>query len=258
MGAIYVAAEANEAAVRRHNEGTAKNQTSTISQVSTRNLVRNDNESNGPASLDVVQPKSGATGTPNLGRVESDPRQDDVVAEQQASEIPPQKPARQAPKDPHTRLIVISIPDRQLALLQDGEVIKVYPVAVGAGETPSPEGEFTVINHAVDPTYRHGGKEIAPGKDNPLGTRWMGLSLKGYGIHGTNVQSSIGKAASHGCFRMKKNDVEELYSLVKVGDAVSIHGEQDDLTARLFNTDTNNSIAVVASKSETQIAAGSN
>lgn len=155
----------------------------------------------------------------------------EVAAEQQASQT-----ARtfSTSKDPHTRLIVISIPDRQLALLEDGELVKVYPIAVGAKHSPSREGEYTVINHSVNPTYRHKDKTIEPGKDNPLGTRWMGLSLKGYGIHGTNVQSSVGKAVSHGCFRMKKKDVEELYELVQVGDAVSVRGTRDELTAQLF------------------------
>src|SRR5262249_38918736 len=134
----------------------------------------------------------------------------------------------------------------------------VYPVAVGASETPSPFGDFTIINHAADPTYRHEGKEIAPGKNNPLGTRWMGLSLKGYGIHGTNVQSSIGKAVPRGCFRMRKKDVEELYSLVKVGDAVTVRGERDELTASLFPTDTNSGLAIAANSAEKQISSSSN
>ena len=171
----------------------------------------------------------------------------EVAAEQQAAEVASPKPSQQPAPDPHTRQIVISIPDRRLALLIDGEVVKVYPVAVGKSETPSPEGEFTVMNHAVNPTYRHGEVEIGPGKDNPLGTRWMGLSLKGYGIHGTNVQNSVGRVASHGCFRMKKRDVEELYSQVKVGDAVIIRGERDELTASLFGDPS-------ATKSETEIA----
>src|SRR5262249_50702387 len=182
------------------------------------------------------------------GPAKSDPRQDELAAEQQASAIPAEKPPNQVTKDPHIRQIVISIPDRQLALIEDGELVKVYPVAVGASETPSPSGDLTIINHAIDPTYRHEGKEIAPGKNNPLGTRWMGLSLKGYGIHGTNVQSSIGKAVSHGCFRMKKKDVEELYSLVKVGDAVTVRGERDELTAGLFTPAAN--ATVVAGNSE--------
>jgi lipoprotein-anchoring transpeptidase ErfK/SrfK len=183
----------------------------------------------------------------------------EVAAEQQASQIEASPSPR---KDPHTRLIVISIPDRQLALLEDGELVKVYPVAVGARHSPSPEGEYTVINHAVNPTYRHKDQEIAPGKDNPLGSRWMGLSLKGYGIHGTNVQNSVGKAASHGCFRMKKKDVEDLYTRVQVGDAVSVRGQRDELTAQLFtkpapagsvSSDTQ-AIVAAASKTETEVA----
>jgi lipoprotein-anchoring transpeptidase ErfK/SrfK len=125
----------------------------------------------------------------------------------------PSAPAESS-ASPARRQIVISIADRKLALLEDGKVLKTYPIAVGARHTPSPDGDFVIVNHAKDPTYRHGDKEIAPGSDNPLGSRWMGLSLKGYGIHGTNVQSSVGKAVSHGCFRMRKQDVEELYTMV--------------------------------------------
>jgi len=138
--------------------------------------------------------------------------------------------ASPAPK----RQIIISIADRQLAVIDDGQVLKTYPIAVGARGTPSPDGDFVIINHAKDPVYRHGDKEIAPGKDNPLGTRWMGLSLKGYGIHGTNVQSSVGKAISHGCFRMRKQDVEELYTLVQVGDTVMVRRERDAMIAKVF------------------------
>ena len=136
------------------------------------------------------------------------------------------------------RQIIISIADRQLAVIDHGQVLKTYPIAVGAKGTPSPDGDFVIINHAKDPVYRHGDKEIAPGKDNPLGTRWMGLSLKGYGIHGTNVQSSVGKAVSHGCFRMRKQDVEELYTLVQVGDTVMVRRERDAMIAKVFSAPT--------------------
>ncbi len=132
------------------------------------------------------------------------------------------------------RQIIISITDRQLAVIDHGQVLKTYPIAVGAEGTPCPDGDFVIINHAKDPVYRHGDKEIAPGKENPLGTRWMGLSLKGYGIHGTNVQSSVGKAVSHGCFRMRKQDVEELYTLVQVGDTVMVRRERDAMIAKVF------------------------
>ena len=142
------------------------------------------------------------------------------------------------------RQIIISIADRQLAVIEHGQVLKTYPIAVGAHGTPSPDGDFVIINHAKDPVYRHGDKEIEPGKDNPLGTRWMGLSLKGYGIHGTNVQSSVGKAISHGCFRMRKQDVEELYTLVQVGDTVMVRRERDAMVAKVFAAPTSAQPAV--------------
>jgi lipoprotein-anchoring transpeptidase ErfK/SrfK len=146
----------------------------------------------------------------------------------------PSAPGGSSASPARQRQIIISIADRKLALLEDGKMLKTYPIAVGARHTPSPDGDFVIVNHAKDPTYRHGNKEIAPGNSNPLGSRWMGLSLKGYGIHGTNVQSSVGKAVSHGCFRMRKQDVEELYTMVQVGDTVTIRRERDAMIAQVF------------------------
>ena len=130
--------------------------------------------------------------------------------------------------------IVISIPDRKLVLFDGDQILKVYNVAVGKPSTPTPEGEFQIINHVPNPTYYGSGVVIAPGKDNPLGTRWMGLSAKGYGIHGTNVPSSIGKAASHGCIRMRQQDLEELFELVHVGASVELRGERPALLAQVL------------------------
>jgi hypothetical protein len=62
----------------------------------------------------------------------------------------------------------------------------------------------------------------------------MGLSIHGYGIHGTNEPNSIGKAASHGCIRMARKDLEEFYELVAVGDTVELVGERNEETAQLF------------------------
>jgi lipoprotein-anchoring transpeptidase ErfK/SrfK len=136
------------------------------------------------------------------------------------------------------RKILVSIPDRKLALIEDGKAVKVYPVAVGASATPSPTGQFSVVARLVKPTYYHAGRVVTPGPRNPLGTRWMGLSLKGFGIHGTNAPGSIGTAASHGCIRMAKADLEELFELVRVGDVVEIRGEADSETATIFNSAT--------------------
>ncbi len=130
--------------------------------------------------------------------------------------------------------IVISISDRKLVLFDGDQIVKVYNVAVGKPSTPTPEGEFQIINHVPNPTYYGSGVVIAPGKDNPLGTRWMGLSAKGYGIHGTNVPSSIGKAASHGCIRMRQHDLEELFDLVHVGATVELRDERPALLAQVL------------------------
>ncbi|HTB95415.1 MAG TPA: L,D-transpeptidase [Terracidiphilus sp.] len=135
------------------------------------------------------------------------------------------------------RVIVVSLEDRKLALIEDGQIKKVYSVAVGKPSTPSPVGTFSIARRVANPTYAHNGKVVAPGPDNPVGTRWMGLSVHGYGIHGTNEPHSIGKAASHGCIRMAKTDLEELYPLVQVGDTVELIGQRNDETAKLFGTE---------------------
>lgn len=132
------------------------------------------------------------------------------------------------------RRIVVSIPDRKLALVEDGKVLRVYQTAVGSPATPSPSGEFVVRNRLAHPTWYHKGRVVAPGKANPLGTRWIGLSMDGYGIHGTNVPRSIGRNVSHGCIRMRNQDVEELFELVHVGDTVELHAESNPQVARLF------------------------
>ncbi len=132
------------------------------------------------------------------------------------------------------REILVSLPDRKLAVLEDGRVLKIFPVAVGAADSPSPTGEFRIINRITNPTYYHPGTVIPAGPANPLGSRWMGLNRKGYGIHGTNVPRSIGTASSHGCIRMARRDLEQLFGMVRVGDTVVIRDEADEQTAQVF------------------------
>lgn len=132
------------------------------------------------------------------------------------------------------RRVVVSIPDRKLAVIEDGKVVAKFSVAVGASGSPSPMGEFRIISRVSNPTYYRPGSVIPSGKDNPVGTRWVGLSQKGYGIHGTNAPRSVGQAASHGCIRLRNRDMERLFAMVKIGDAVEIHGERDDEVAQVF------------------------
>jgi hypothetical protein len=136
--------------------------------------------------------------------------------------------------DQGDRVVLVSLVDRQLAVIEDGVVIATFPVAVGADVTPSPTGEFKVVNRLQNPTYYHRGTVIPSGKTNPLGTRWLGLSQRGYGIHGTNAPQSIGRAASHGCIRLRNRDMEKLFTLVRTGDTVKIRGERDEEVAQIF------------------------
>ncbi|MDI6602172.1 MAG: L,D-transpeptidase family protein [Thermoanaerobacteraceae bacterium] len=108
--------------------------------------------------------------------------------------------------------ILIDANEAKLYLIENNIVIKSYPIAIGKYDTPSPLGYFKIVNKA-----RWGGG---------FGTRWMGLNVPWgkYGIHGTNKPGSIGWAASHGCFRMKNKDVEDLYSRVHVGTPVVVYG----------------------------------
>jgi len=132
------------------------------------------------------------------------------------------------------RRVVVSIPDRKLAVIENDAVVTMYPIAVGAARTPSPVGTFTIVNRVSNPTYYKAGKTIGPGAKNPVGTRWIGLSRKGYGIHGTDQPRSIGFAKSHGCIRLRNQDVERLFERVRPGDIVELHAERNAELARIF------------------------
>ena len=134
------------------------------------------------------------------------------------------------------RRIVVSIPDRRLALVENGRVVLMFRVSVGTPESPSPAGEFRVINRVANPVYYHPGEVIPAGPDNPVGSRWIGLNIKGYGIHGTNEPRLIGRDVSHGCIRLRNRDVEKLFAHVRVGDVVEFHKVHDAETARCFGT----------------------
>lgn len=165
------------------------------------------------------------------------------------------QPAAQSAAQP-TRRIVISIPDHKLALIENERVVKIYDVAVGALVSPSPDGEYQIARRLENPTYYHPGIMIGPGDKNPLGPRWIGLNVKGFGIHGTNQPGSIGKSASHGCIRMRNGEIRDLFARVKVGDRVSLISERNDEVARLFGPtpDSARDTQTVVAKSESAAA----
>lgn len=126
--------------------------------------------------------------------------------------------------------LTINIAQRMLFYAEDNEV-RGYPITVGARGWPTPVGAFTIVTKETDPTWdvpvsiqREMAAEgkpvvtsVAPSPQNPLGARWLGLSLPGLGIHGTNAPSSIYRYASHGCIRMHPDHILELFERVNVG-----------------------------------------
>ena len=120
--------------------------------------------------------------------------------------------------------IRINIPEYRLELFNGIEHFKSYPVAIGRSETPSPMGNFFITVKVVNPTWYPPDHRppVPPGPKNPLGKYWLGLSQKGYGIHGNSEPSSIGSSVSLGCFRMRNQDIAEVFGLVSVGTPVDI------------------------------------
>ena len=169
-----------------------------------------------------------------------------------ASAIPcwAQAPASTADEQ-RNRAVLVSLVDRKLAVIDNGVVIATFQVAIGAKVSPSPTGEFKIVSRVANPTYYRRGTVIPSGKDNPVGTRWLGLDLKGYGIHGTNAPRSIGREASHGCIRLRNRDMERLFTLLRIGDAVQIRGERDEQIARIFGGEADPTV-VASAQSMTQ------
>lgn len=119
--------------------------------------------------------------------------------------------------------ILIDKSQNLLTLLsEDNSIIKVYAVSTGENNS-TPLGTFEIVNKIKDPVwYREGAIVPAESPDNILGSRWLGLSEKGYGIHGTIDPDSVGRQATQGCVRMHNSDVEELYTIVTTGTEVTI------------------------------------
>ena len=127
--------------------------------------------------------------------------------------------------------IIINKASNTLYLLKGREIINRYNIATGKSPLHTPEGKFTIVTKYVNPGWGGAGRyrPIKGGAvNNPLGKRWMGLSVGGgsiYGIHGNSDFSSIGKYVSLGCIRMFNQDAEYIFDLVNKGTPVWIGNE---------------------------------
>ena len=126
-------------------------------------------------------------------------------------------------------IIVIRRDSKGLYLYDGMRLRKTFGVATGQSSYPTPLGRFSIVVMARNPwwyppdsEWARGEKPVPPGPGNPLGTRWMGLSASGVGIHGTPDSASIGYSASHGCIRMHIPSAEWLFNNVDVGTTVFI------------------------------------
>ena len=127
------------------------------------------------------------------------------------------------------QVIVIRRGGNSLKLYDSTNLVRAFGVATGQSRYPTPPGIFNIVDKQRDPWWRppdsdwaKGLKPVPPGPGNPLGTRWMGLTAPGVGIHGTPDDASIGYSASHGCIRMHVPDAEWLFDHVDYGTPVVI------------------------------------
>lgn len=131
------------------------------------------------------------------------------------------------------RVILVVLSERYLRLYDPGKggyILHGYPCAVGMPQYPTPTGAWRIVLKRYMPTWVNPGDAwgagmpavIGPGPGNPLGTRAMNLNADGIRIHGTENINSIGTAASHGCIRLQRKNVEQLFDLVVVGTPVYI------------------------------------
>jgi L,D-transpeptidase ErfK/SrfK len=125
--------------------------------------------------------------------------------------------------------IVVHLNRFRVDLIRDGKSVFHAPIAIGMAAHPTPTGTYEVIAKIKNPTWvppnspwAAGLEPIPPGVSNPLGSRWIGTSAPNIGFHATPADYSVGHAASHGCMRMHRADVERLYDLVRVGTPVDI------------------------------------
>ncbi len=140
--------------------------------------------------------------------------------------------------------IVVNIPEFMVYIFTETGKIRFFPIATGAPKTPTPTGVTKVIEKVKNPTWippewAGGGDPVEAGPENPLGDRWVGLGFPGYGIHSTTSPNSIGLSASHGCMRMRPNDVHVFFDLVRVGMPVYLIYEpivigQDPVTKIIY------------------------
>ena len=140
-----------------------------------------------------------------------------------------------APKRPLAALVKVSLSRLEITAFDEkGKLLALFPCSIAKDKSKlPPQGELKVTSYVHHPNYTYtpdfvpAGKRAAKyvfpeGPNCPVGVAWMGLSLPGYGIHGTPRPESIGNAESHGCFRLSNWNAARLYAMCRSGTRVVI------------------------------------
>lgn len=158
-----------------------------------------------------------------------------LITVSKAAGLVPEPDVVVSPAGPH---IVINVPQARVFLYEKGRQLKSWPAVVGKQLTQTPSGQFTITGIYHNPTWhvprsiqrelRAKGKPVQtmvpPGKENPIGKVFIrfGEPALSLGIHGTNAPSSIPGFLSHGCVRMRNNDILELTKWIELDTPVSV------------------------------------
>lgn len=169
-------------------------------------------------------PASNAPSTPPASISPTSPRPINAPLVEPQGRVASAAPALSALLQPY---IVVDLSDRLVSVYQGAVPQSSYAIAVGKAGWETPAGTFRVTDKQIDPHWQHPitKRDIGPGPDNPLGSRWIGFWTDGIhviGFHGTNQTELIGQAVSHGCIRMTNPDIEALFDQVQVGTPVIV------------------------------------
>ncbi len=123
--------------------------------------------------------------------------------------------------------VVVDLSDRRIYHYHGSKLTAKYPVAVGQKGWETPIGSFKITRMEKNPVWQQPiTKEVVqPGMKNPLGDRWIGFWTDGttqIGFHGTPDETKIGLAISHGCLRMRNQDIRQFYEKVDLGTPVKV------------------------------------
>lgn len=128
--------------------------------------------------------------------------------------------AAEAPAPLPDLVLRINLPAYRLEVVEDGEVIRSYPAAIGVPEWPTPLGDFDVTRvvwnpwwHPPTSAWAEGERVTPPGPGNPMGRLKIQFDTYLY-IHGTGDQREMGTPASHGCIRLLDGDIQHLARLL--------------------------------------------